>query len=149
MFQNLKTKILTEVFKLGVTLNNVVLQKIKLKPENLICRDLHENLLKLFVDDKVKGIWAHIQNEGTFSKNPSFSSMYVLRLVGKAVGFPDYVFLWENNCALIEMKAGKPKLSSAQVVFQDWAKEKKINHFVCCSAEDALNKLKEVGFISD
>jgi hypothetical protein len=121
---------------------------IEYKNESKLAIDLHTELLTLLMNGYVKGIWTHIQNEGNFSKTPSFAMMNLMRKSGKAVGFPDYVFLWEGKGALIELKHNKNKLSEPQKILFEWANLTKVPAKVCYSVDECINFLKEVGFIT-
>lgn len=120
---------------------------IQYKKESKLAIDLHTELLNLLVKGYLKGIWTHIQNEGNYSKAPSYAMMNLMRKSGKAVGFPDYVFLWEGKGALIELKYNKNKLSEPQKILFQWADLTKVPAKVCYSVDECIEFLKEVGFI--
>ena len=121
-----------------------------IKNEDRIAAELHLKLCELFLTNKINGIWFHVANEGVFNKQ-NFRPVYGAKLkkMGKAKGIFDYIFLWEDGCAMIELKYGKNKLSAEQKVIMEWADDAGIKSAVAYSCDDAINFLKKINFIKD
>lgn len=138
-------QILTEIFS-----SSKPSKKIEFKNEDLIGYNLHAELCYLYLSNKIDGIWFHVANEGVFSKE-NFRPMYgsKLKQMGKAKGIPDYIFLWNGGCAMVELKHGKNKLTDSQKVVKQWAFNAGIPHCVAYSKEEAIKFLKEIKFIKD
>ena len=147
MKQTLINKILTEIFKWTTPFVPPLLKNFKYQPENKIAIELQYELTVLLRQGKLKCIWAHVPNEGVYSKNKNFSQMNILRSMGKAAGFPDYVFFSKNKILLIELKAGKNKLNPSQEVMQEWCNVLEIPYHICRSKEEVFQLLEKADFI--
>lgn len=121
-----------------------------LKNEDLISAQLQASLCQLYLEKKINGIWFHVANEGVFSKN-NFRPMYgaKLKMMGKAKGIFDYIFLWKDGCAMIELKYGKRKMTEEQETIKSWADSDGIQNSICFSHNEALDFLKKINFIKD
>lgn len=126
------------------------LTKIIPKNETKIAIDLQDKLTEFFLDGRMKCIWAHIPNEGHFSKNKNFATMFILRRMGKAKGFPDYVFIKDDKSAVIELKREKnANVGESQKIFEEWTSYLNIPYLRTSSVNECVEFLTKHGFIEE
>lgn len=116
---------------------------VRVKPEELICIVIANNLRAATLDKRLIAIWSHIANEG--KRNRIVGA--VLKAMGLISGTPDYFFIWPTGGGVIEVKAGKGKLSPLQKDYSEWCAELGIKHAVCRSAEEVFDVLAGWGVL--
>lgn len=118
---------------------------IKLKPEERICIEFADKMRTACLDERYKGIWSHIANEG--KRHPLVA--LVMIAMGMLPGSPDHFFIWRTatgiDAGVIEFKSEDGTLSPAQKCYRDLCEHYAIKHTVCKSAESGMQVLEEWG----
>jgi hypothetical protein len=118
----------------------------RVKPEARECI-LFANLCReASLKGELKAVWFSVTNEYSGGHNPVFGA--VMGAMGRIRGSPDYVFLWNDGCACIEMKSQKGKLTPNQKIFKEWCETKHVPYVVCYTVTEAFEKLREWNLIS-
>lgn len=125
---------------------NIMSKNIKLKPEALECVCFFQEIIALALEGKLKGMFTHVANEIPSKNNIHFH--LVQKYMGKISGFADYIFFKHDKTLLIEFKSDKGKLSPDQKRLQEWAEAENIPFSIVRSKTEALNLLKQHGFLS-
>ncbi len=118
-------------------------KEVKLGPEQLMSIEFANNLKFWAIENKLSAVFTHIANEGKMNTLIG----QILRCMGKIAGAPDYVFLWENGCGGIELKAEKGVMSENQKSFKLWCESKKVPYKVARSSKEGEEILKEWGVL--
>lgn len=88
----------------------------KIGPESALTISMAGYLKGKSIEGKLKGIWFHVANEGTYGKNSNPIYGMLLKCMGKLNGVADFVFLHKDGAACVEIKSGKGKLSPSNYV---------------------------------
>jgi len=110
-----------------------------LKAEQKICVAFSNYLRERTIKGDFPFIWFHVPNE--FYRNSSKNSKLfgsICNAMGRISGVADYCFVGKKNSFFIEFKTEKGTLSPNQKFFQNWAKDQKINYFICRSLEEGI-----------
>lgn len=110
---------------------------IILKPEEIICIEFADELRRLTISNRLNCCWMHVTNEG---KRGWLTAM-ISRAMGLIPGCPDYVFLWNGGCGVIEFKTLKGVISPSQKDYKEWCDAQGIAHAYCRSVEHGLDML--------
>lgn len=130
-------------------------RQVVLKPEQQICVELADRLRVLSKNyhetgKGLRAVWCHVANErAEAGKKESWLSMIILLAVGMIPGASDYWFVWENNGAVIEMKAGVNDLFEKQEYFETWCHYLSVKKAVHRRVDDAIQSLRDWGAIVD
>ncbi len=110
-----------------------------------ICKDFVKTLEFYERINKTTGTFFHVPNQ--ISRNDNFKFGAALKAMGKKRGIPDYFFIWKDNFACIEMKKGKGPQSKEQKEFEKSCEDYNFKHAVCRSSDEAIEQLKNWGYI--
>lgn len=110
-----------------------------LKAEQKICVAFSNYLRERTIKGDFPFIWFHVPNEfyRNYSKNSHLFGS-ICTAMGRISGVADYCFVGNKNSFFIEFKTEKGTLSPNQKFFQNWAKDKKINYFICRSVQEGI-----------
>lgn len=86
------------------------------KPEAQLCLYICEQLTRLAVNGKLKGVFFHVPNEGALGK----VTRALFKAMGVISGVPDYIHLKADKPLLIEIKTLKGATSKRQREFRMW-----------------------------
>ena len=116
-----------------------------IQSEDDITVEFANTLRALSIERKLKGIWAHVPNEVSDNQNKVFGMNLLAK--GKMAGMADFFFIRDGGGMLIEIKAKDGRLSPDQKCIQKWCEEEGVTYFIAKSCQEALDLLKEYGFI--
>lgn len=105
------------------------------------------------LEGRLTATWTCIPHEvgAVPQKNANFKvaqSRYAkAKAMGLIAGSADYVFVWENGGAWIELKSATGSLSEAQRYFREWCRTTNSNHAVCRTLDEVVEKLMQFGVL--
>lgn len=117
------------------------LPRCTLRPETALSIEVADAMRRHTLAGRYKGIWGHVSNEGERSQ----LNGAITKAMGLIAGFPDFVFMWQGGCAVVELKAGKGVLNDNQKDFRAWAVNVGIPWTIARSVAEVEGFLREHG----
>lgn len=111
----------------------------RVDPEQRMSIELADELRKLTMSGKYKGVFSHLANEG---KRHQIVAQ-ILKAMGMIPGASDFMFMWDTGRGCIELKVHPNKQNDNQRHFQAWCEGNNIPYAVCYSVEQALEVLRQ------
>lgn len=120
----------------------------KAKGETRECIQFANQLKVLSVNNQLHCIWFHVSNENPVARQYIHWAK-LQKAIGLMKGAPDYVFLWKDGAACMEMKSRQGRLSDAQKTFRAWCQQQMVPYVVIYSAEEGIQQLTEWHLIGE
>ncbi len=121
-----------------------------LGPEDAMCVEFRERLVRAEIDGRSRCTWTHVPNEG--DRGAAYRAK--MQAMGVVWSFPDFVFSMPGGSGLIEFKVARGNkrrcelLTDGQRDFMAWSAYKGVRHAVCTSVDEAWATLIEWGLIA-
>jgi hypothetical protein len=115
----------------------------RLKPESMLSVDVACRLKAHSLTGDLRAVWFKVPNEG--KRTPAVAA--ILKAMGMIPGVWDFVFLWQDGSGVIELKAGRNKLTGAQADFAHWCDLEGVRKAEARSYREVEAVLKEWGIL--
>lgn len=115
----------------------------RVKPEENLCIGIADMLRQASLQNRLKAVWSHVPNEG----KRHLKVAAIMKAMGMLPGTPDYFFIWDTGGGLIEIKAGKGRMSDNQVDYKAWCDMLNIKHAVCRSLIEVTETITGWGIL--
>lgn len=116
--------------------------------EDRLAMEVANYLRAATLNGMLKATWTHIPHEVGGGGRLAAIRMALAKAMGLIKGSADYVFVWPQGGAWIELKAKSGSLSPEQRDFQLWCETTGVRHAVCKSLEQVVEKLFQWGVLT-
>lgn len=120
---------------------------LKLGQEDKICIEFANRLRAWTLQRQLIAVWSHIPNELAGGTNNAKIRYAIAKALGMITGTADYLFLWRDGAAALEVKAARGIQSEGQKHFQVWCEMMGVPYFVVYSADEGERTLRNLGIL--
>ena len=120
---------------------------LKLGQEDKICIEFANRLRAWTLQRQLIAVWSHIPNELAGGTNNAKIRYAVAKALGMITGTADYLFLWNDGGAALEMKAKHGVQTDNQKHFQAWCVMMGVPYYVVYSADEGESILRNLGIL--
>lgn len=120
---------------------------LKLGHEDKICIDFANRLRTWTLQRQLMAVWSHIPNELAGGTNNAKIRYAIAKALGMITGTADYLFLWSDGAAALEVKAKRGVQTEEQRHFQVWCGMMGVPYFVVYSADEGESTLRNLGIL--
>jgi hypothetical protein len=114
-----------------------------LKAEQKMCVEFANDMRVLTLQGKLPYVWFHVPNEFLPSERGNYSFERKQKHMGKTAGAPDYCFVGNKDSFFIEFKSDDGEQTDKQVRFESWCAMAKVDYFLCRSATEGTELVRE------
>ena len=131
-------------------LSKVPLANINLGPEDELSVKVNAFMKDMLAQGRFRGIFYHVGNEsGEGGRNiATLRRQQKKKALGMVPGAHDWLVAWTGGAVVVELKAGRGKLTTAQEDFAAWAEWAGVPARVARSVEEFEAVLVEVGAVN-
>lgn len=120
----------------------------RLGPEDTLSVYVAGDLREWSLTGRLDGVWFHVANEIAGGIKNAALRYAIAKNMGMVPGTPDFVFISDSGCVLIELKSKTGRQSEPQKDFQAWCESQKIPYYLCRSREQVEAALIKEGLLS-
>ena len=120
----------------------------RLGPEDTLSVYVAGDLREWSLTGRLDGVWFHVANEVAGGSKNAALRYAIAKNMGMVPGTPDFAFLSNSGCVLIELKSKTGRQSEPQKKFQAWCENQDVPYYLCRSREELEAALIKEGLLS-